>query len=167
MLAIAALVLGGCYTLDGAVKAVKLPTVLTIVGAFGLGKAIGQHQLARVLADALLEALAPVGNVGYLVAIFAATVMLGIVFHGTATVVLMFPVCMEVAERTSMQLHLTTAVLCIAASCQVLSPISYQTNLMAYSAGGYEFFDFPKIGSGLVVLIGIVGITTCQWTFTA
>ena len=43
--------------------------------------------------------------------------------------------------------------LMIGAGCQMLSPVSYQTNLMAYSAGGYEFNDFFKMGLPLVFLI--------------
>merc|ERR1712190_710459 len=107
--------------MDKVAKAVKLRTVVTIVGAFGLGKAIGKEHVAEVLADILIYALGGFGKQGLLVAIFAATVALGIIFHGTAVVVLMFPICNEVSKSMVVPLHQVVAVLCIAVSCQMLS----------------------------------------------
>lgn len=165
--ALAALVLTQCTTMDFCVRAVKLRTVLTIVGAFGLGKAIGKERVAEVLADILIGALGRFGRRGLLVAIYGATVSLGIIFHGTAVVVLMFPICQEVSKSMGVPIHQTIAVLCIAVSCQMLSPISYQTNLMAYSTGGYQFADFTKLGAGLVLCIALVSIPTIEWCFPA
>lgn len=163
--ALALLISTKCTTVDQCVKAVKLRTVLTIVGAFGLGKAIGEEKVAAMLAHALVSALQPFGPRGLLVAIFVATVALGIIFHGTAVVVLMFPICLDVAESMNMPLHQVVAVLCLAVACQMLSPISYQTNLMAYSTGSYQFADFTKVGMGAVIAIMCVTIPICEIYF--
>jgi len=163
--ALTALIMTQCTSLDTVLKAVKLSTVLTIVGAFGLGKAIGQQGVADALADLLLWLLEPFGIYGLLSAIFAATVALGVVFHGTAVVVLMYPICQQAALKTNSPIHQVVSVLCIAVSCQMLSPISYQTNLMAYSAGGYQFADFTKLGSGLVFVLALVAIPLCEHWF--
>mmetsp|Transcript_37076 Transcript_37076/g.94893 ORF Transcript_37076/g.94893 Transcript_37076/m.94893 type:complete len:879 (+) Transcript_37076:62-2698(+) len=162
---LSALIFLKCTTMDSCVRAVKLRTVFTIVGAFGLGKAIGQEGVANVLAEMLIFVLKPFGHRGLLVAIFASTVALGVIFHGTAVVVLMFPICSEIANSMGMPIHQTVAVLCLAVSCQMLSPISYQTNLMAYSTGGYQFADFTKVGLGLVVCIAAVTIPLCEHSF--
>eukprot|EP00931_Biecheleriopsis_adriatica_P055877 TRINITY_DN33119_c0_g1_i1.p1 TRINITY_DN33119_c0_g1~~TRINITY_DN33119_c0_g1_i1.p1 ORF type:complete len:896 (+),score=141.17 TRINITY_DN33119_c0_g1_i1:60-2747(+) len=167
LLALTALIITKCTTLEEVVKAVKLRTVMVIVGAFGLGKAIGKEGVAAVLAQLLLFLLGPLGEIGYLSAIFMSTVALGIVFHGTAVVILMFPVCLQVAGQTGLPVHQVLAVLCIAATCQLLSPISYQTNLMAFTAGGYDFADFTKVGVGLVLIVGVIGIPLCQYCFPA
>lgn len=164
-LALAALICTRCTTMDSCVRAVKLRTVLTIVGAFGLGKAIGQEGVAKVLAEILIFLLGPFGVEGILIAVFGSTVALGIIFHGTAVVVLMFPICRSVSDSMGIPIHQLVAVLCLSVSCQMLSPISYQTNLMAYSTGGYQFADFTKVGMGLVICIAVVAIPMCQWTF--
>lgn len=166
-LAIFALVLTGCTSMDSVVRAVKLRTVFTIVGAFGLGKAIGNARVAEVLSDLLIAALGGFGSRGLLVAIFAATVALGVIFHGTAVVVLMYPICAQVSKNMDIPIHQVIAVLCISVSCQMLSPISYQTNLMAYSTGDYTFADFTKVGAGLVFSIAAVSIPMCEWYFPA
>jgi len=166
-LAIFALVITGCTTMDSVVRAVKLRTVFTIVGAFGLGKALGNARVAEVLSDLLISALGGFGSRGLLVAIFAATVALGVIFHGTAVVVLMYPICAQVSRDMELPIHQVIAVLCISVSCQMLSPISYQTNLMAYSTGDYTFADFTKVGAGLVISIAAVSIPMCEWYFPA
>jgi len=163
--ALFALIMTGCATLDGVMKSVKLRTVCVIVGAFGLGTAIGKEGVARVLAQLLIFILGPFGATGYLSAIFLATVALGVVFHGTAVVILMFPVCLEVANSAGLPVHQVMAVLCMAVACQLLSPISYQTNLMAYTACAYDFADFTKVGAGLVAMIAVVSIPMCQLYF--
>jgi len=167
MYCLTALVLSNCVSLETVIKAVKLRTVLTIVGAFGLGHAIETENIAEVLADALLHALGWAGPRGILLAIYCATVALGVVFHGTAVVALMFPICQTAAAAMNppIPIHQVTALLMIAATGQMLSPISYQTNLMAYNDGGYEFADFTKTGVGCVVLLAVCGIYMCELWF--
>jgi len=163
--ALVALCITKCTSLDSVIHAVKLRTVLTIVGAFGLGHAIGDTGVASALSHLLLSLLDPFGPLGLLVAIFASTVSLGVVFHGTAVVVLMYPICKEAASGMGIPIHQVMCVLMIAATCQMLSPISYQTNLMAYTAGDYEFTDFTKLGAGLVLTLAFVGIPMARFWF--
>eukprot|EP00392_Amoebophrya_sp_AT5.2_P008692 g8720.t1 len=147
-----------CMTKEQAFNAIKIRTVLTIVGAFGLGDAIGNTKVAYLLASYVTDAMGPFGPPGLLVGIFLVTVMLGIVFHATAVVILMFPVCLESAHSLNVPVHQAVCILMIGAGCQMLSPVSYQTNLMAFSAGNYSFNDFPKLGLPIVILIGLVSI---------
>lgn len=86
-----------------------------------------------MLATALCTALTPFGSKGVLSAIFAATVGLGVVFHATAVVILMFPICIGMSTHAGLPLHQALAMMMIGAGCQMLSPVSYQTNLMAYA----------------------------------
>lgn len=164
-----ALVFTRCCSFETVIKAVKLRTVLTIVGAFGLGQAIRTENIADVMATALLHALGWAGPRGILLAIFCATIALGVVFHGTAVVVLMFPICQTAAAamQPPMPLHQVIALLCIAVTGQMLSPISYQTNLMAYNDGGYEFADFTKTGLGCVIILAVCSIYMCELWFPA
>jgi len=164
--AIFLLVASGCSTIEQMKKGVQLKVVLTIVGAFGVGNAIGKHGIAEVFAAALVSIFRPLGNLGLLSGISVAVVALGVIFHGTAVVSLMFPLCYHVHLASGIPLHQITAVLCISVACQMLSPVSYNTNLMAYAAcPEYSFNDFPKLGAPLVVLILLFGIPLCTWWF--
>merc|ERR1712007_39863 len=99
---------------------------------------------------------------GILTAIYSATVLLGIVFHATAVVILMFPICVKMSSEADVPLHQALAMMMIGAGCQMLSPVSYQTNLMAYACGDYTFSDFPRVGLGTVLVIGVVAIALVE-----
>jgi len=168
MSAIVLLCVTKCSTVASVKKAVPLKVVLTIVGAFGLGTAIGKHGIASQLAKLLVGIFSPWGHTGLLVAIWIVVVMLGVIFHGTAVVALMFPLCHHVAIESGIPLHQMVAVLCYSVACQMLSPVSYNTNLMAYAAcPDYKFSDFPKVGAPLVVILAVISIPMAQTVFHA
>lgn len=162
--AIVGLVVTKCASTESVKKGVKLNVVLTIVGAFGLGTAIGKHGVAAALANFLVQLMTPYGHTGLLLAIWLVIVLLGIIFHGTAVVALMFPLCHHVAKASGIPLHQMVAVLCYSVACQMLSPVSYNTNLMAYAAcPDYRFNDFTKVGAPLCVILCIMSIPMCQY----
>ena len=57
--------------------------------------------------------------------------------------------------------------LMIAASACFATPIGYQTNLMVYGPGDYQFSDFLKLGIPLTILVGIttVVVVPMVWPF--
>ena len=77
----------------------------------------------------------PVQEPALLFGIFFITVLFGIVFHATAVVILLFPICVNSGLELfgkDFEIHKVLVCLMVGAGCQMLSPISYQTNLMAY-----------------------------------
>ncbi|CAE7700166.1 SAC1 [Symbiodinium sp. CCMP2456] len=78
------MVVTGCLPQQKAFSAINLRIVLTIVGAFGIAKAVNKTNLAAVLAHMICTLLAPLGTRGMFTGIFLATVGLGVVFHATA-----------------------------------------------------------------------------------
>jgi di/tricarboxylate transporter len=54
-----------------------------------------------------------------------------------------------------------------AASASFITPLGYQTNLMIYGLGHYEFTDYIRIGLSLSLLVGSVaiGLIPLVWSF--
>ena len=46
----------------------------------------------------------------------------------------------------------------LAASCSLLTPIGYQTNLLVYGPGGYRLRDYLRLGGPLAILLWIVAV---------
>jgi di/tricarboxylate transporter len=47
-----------------------------------------------------------------------------------------------------------------AASASFITPLGYQTNLMVYGPGRYQFLDYVRIGVPLSLLVGVIAILT-------
>merc|ERR1719320_163006 len=160
--AVVLLVVTGCLELEQAFAAIKIRTLLTIIGTFGMGAAFQKTGVALMIANGLVSMASPGGETGILATVFFVSCMLGSFFHSTATVVLMFTICTEISSAQKIHLHRVLLVMMQGAASQFLTPISYQTNLMVYQAGGYEFTDFTKLGFGLCILNGVIVVTLVE-----
>mgnify|MGYP000302158305 CR=1 FL=1 len=76
---------------------------------------------------------------------------------GNAAAALMIGVGLEASTTLGAPPEAFALAVAVAASASFLSPIGYQTNMMAMAAGGYKFSDFFRVG--LIVNI-VVGVTT-------
>jgi di/tricarboxylate transporter len=55
-----------------------------------------------------------------------------------------------------------TLVVLIGASCSLLSPMGYQTNLTVHGLGGCRFSDFTRLGAQLTLVTLIVTPCSCR-----
>ena len=52
-----------------------------------------------------------------------------------------------------------------AANCSFVTPISYQTNLLVMGPGKYEFRDYMRVGTPLLIVIWITFTFFAPWYF--
>ncbi|MCU0261889.1 MAG: SLC13 family permease [Ilumatobacteraceae bacterium] len=143
-------------SLGEARRAVNVNVVLTIAMSISLGVAVQTSGLAAELASLLSRLGDPFGDVGQLVAVLAATMLLTELLSNNAAAAVMFPVAVATAEQAGLDPRSMAIVVLIGASCSFLSPIGYQTNTMVYSLGGYRFADFTRLGAPLTLATLIV-----------
>ncbi len=91
-----------------------------------------------------------------LVVIYFCTFLLTEVLSNNATVVIMLPMGITLAETTGVDPRPFIIAICIASSASFSTPIGYQTNTYVYSVGGYRFMDFIKVGVPLNILYMLV-----------
>ena len=161
----AALLSGGlmlitrCITGEQARKALEMRVLIAVASAFGLGLALENSGAAAVIGTRIVEAAHIFGDTGLLVAIYATTAILAGFVSTTASAALMFPIAAVAAETQGIHLKPIALLVMIAASTAFSTPIGYQTNLMVYSAGGYKYSDFLRLGLPLQLLIGTLTVT--------
>ena len=138
-------------------NAVDLNVIVVIAGSFGLGEAVSGSGLAQELADTIIEPLGSLGDVGLLIGVLLATVLLTELITNNAAAVLVFPIAMAVASQSGLDPRPFAMAIALAASASFLTPIGYQTNTMVYGMGGYRFGDFARLGLPLTLIVLAIG----------
>ena len=152
LLAAVALIVLRVISVNEARRAVNLNVVLTIALAVSLGTAVSVSGLAGEVSALLGRLGEPFGDVGSIVAILAATMVLTELLSNNAAAAVMLPVATALSLENGLDPRSMAIVVLIGASCSFLSPIGYQTNLMVYSLGGYRFVDFTRLGAPLTMV---------------
>ncbi|MBN2683856.1 MAG: SLC13 family permease [Pontiellaceae bacterium] len=165
-LAAVLMVATGCCSLGGARKSVEWQVLLVIGAALGLAAAMYKTGLAQAVAGALV-ALAPGQPWISLGLIYLATVLFTLMVTNNAAAALMFPVAMETADALSVSHMPFLMCIMMAASASFITPMGYQTNMMVYGPGGYQFGDYARIGIPLTFILGLITVllTPLIWNF--
>lgn len=165
LLGVLAILLLRILTPGEARRAVDLDVVLLIAGGFGVAAAITTSGLAEQIGSGLVSWFGPFGNVGVLLAIVIATIMLTESVSNTAAAVLIFPIAVEAASASGLDITAVAVSIAIAASASFLTPIGYQTNVMVYGPGGYRYTDYTRLGLPLtiIMIVGIIGGVALWW----
>jgi di/tricarboxylate transporter len=133
-------------------NAVDLNIVVLIATSFGLGEAIRSSGLAESAAERVVGPLEALGDVGLLLGVLVATMIVTELVTNNAAAILMFPIAMATAGEAGLDPRGFAFAVALAASLSFLTPIGYQTNTMVYGMGGYRFGDFARLGAPLTVL---------------
>lgn len=89
-----------------------------------------------------------------LATVYLLTTLFTQVITNTAAVVLIFPIALAAANDLYVNpMHFIIAIMVGASAC-FATPVGYQTDLMVFTAGGYHFTDFLRIGVPLTLVLG-------------
>jgi di/tricarboxylate transporter len=157
LLATGAMLLTGCLTLRTAARSIDWGTLVVIACAIGLESAVTGSGLAEAAAG-LLAGIG--GNNPHLalgVIFVGCTVMTNIITNNAAAA-FMFPIALSTANQLQVSFMPFAITLMIAASCAFITPTGYQTNLMVWGVGEYEFMDYVRIGSVMTAIVAVMTI---------
>lgn len=170
--------IAGCVFLmaTGAIKpreayaSVDWPLMFLIYSTLSLGIAMETTGAANFLAQNMVggaagwfpQAWQPVAMLGV---IYLLTVIITEMLSNNATVVLMMPIALGVAAQLGLDPRPFAVAIILGSTAGFATPIGYQTNTFVYSAGGYRFGDFLRIGLplNLLYLVGAVAIIPWVW----
>lgn len=166
VLAAACMVLTRCVRIRDARRSVDWEILLVIAASIALGTAMEKTGAAHTIADLIINVSAQ-SPTGLLIGLFALTAAFSAVISNMAAAVILFPVAIAASQGLGINPEPLAVTLMIGASTCFATPIGYQTNLMVYGPGNYQFQDFVKIGIPLTIAVGIVTvlIVPLVWPF--
>ena len=154
-----------CISAGEARRSIEWQVLVTIAAAFGVGIALENSGVAGTVAGALVEGTHAFGPLAALVCVYVlASILTGLVTNN-AVAVLLFPICLETAKLLDVDSRPFLMALALAASASFMTPIGYQTNLLVYGPGGYNFKDYLRVGIPLTVLLAIVAAVLVPWAW--
>ncbi|MDZ5811925.1 SLC13 family permease [Halorubrum sp. AD140] len=159
---VVAMVVTGCLTTADAYDAVSWNVIFLLAGVIPLGIALETTGGATIISEFLVATADVLPLVGVLFVLYAVAGLLASVITPVATAVLMIPVGVDAAARLGANEFSFLLAVMFASATSFMTPVGYQTNLMVYGPGRYEFVDFLRVGGPLQLLLAIVatvGIT--------
>ncbi|MGY0505869.1 SLC13 family permease [Luteimonas sp. e5] len=153
-----ALVILGCLSPEEAYAAVDWRVVVLLAGVLPLGIALQKTGSADWLTQNTLGRMGDFGPLVILTLVYLITGVLTELMSNNAAAVLVVPIALATAESMGINAKPLLVAVAFAASTAFITPVGYQTNTMAYTAGGYRFSDFPKVGLPLNVVFAVMAI---------
>lgn len=156
-LAAGMMIASGCITASCARLSIDYPVLVVIGASFALGNAMTITGASSWIVESVLRDL-NMSPWHALVVVYVLTVVFTEVITNNAAAVLMYPMAMAVAEQLGVSVLPYAIAVMFAASASFITPWGYQTNLMVYGPGRYQFSDYVRIGVPLSLLTGAVSV---------
>lgn len=146
LIAATAVVALGCLDHQEAYRAIRWDILMLIFGMLALGLAMEKSGAASLLVGHLAELTAGFGPIAVLAVLYLVTSFLTEIMSNNAAAILLTPIAIGLGTQLGIDPRPFVVAVMFAASASFATPIGYQTNTLVYSAGGYRFSDFLKIG---------------------
>ena len=147
-----------CITPGEAYSQVNWTVLILIACMLGLGTAMENTGTASFLAQWIVRLVGGGNPVWLLSAFFALTVLLTQPMSNQASAALVLPIALQAARQLNLNPRSFAMMIALAASCSFLTPLE-PACLLVYGPGHYRFFDFPRVGLILSVLVYLIAIT--------
>ncbi|WP_144394563.1 SLC13 family permease [Pleionea sediminis] len=156
LVGVIAMVLCGCINKHDIYSGVSWDVIFLLAGVIPLGIAMTKSGGAEWLGGLLAVVASEWHPIIVLMALYTVTTLLTEMVSNNASVVILVPIAIALAQSLGIEILPMVLVVMFAASTSFLSPIGYQTNTMIYGTNLYRFTDFAKVGAPLNVLLMIV-----------
>lgn len=152
----AVLVLTGVLTARDAYRSIDWPVLVLIAGMIALGTAMGTTGAIKIAADAMESSMGHWGPYPLFWMFYFMTAALSLLILNKPAAVLCAPLGIQLALALGVDAKPFIMAVAFAASTAMATPMGYQTNLLVYGPGGYNYRDFVVFGMPLNIAVGVV-----------
>lgn len=126
--------------------------IFIIVTSLALGKALLATGGSEFIATSFVHMTGGLGPTMVLGALMFMMMVLTNVVSNNAAAVIGAPIAISIATTLNLPPEPFILAVIFGANMSFVTPMAYQTNLLVMNAGGYQFEDFVKAGSGLALI---------------
>jgi di/tricarboxylate transporter len=159
------LILLRVITADEAYSGLRPDVLMLIAGMVVLGIALEVTGLAGEVTAGLIFSLDGLSPLLALVIIYGATLFATELLSNATVAVLFTPIAISLAEALEVSPRPFLVAVMIAGSAAFATPFGYQTNVLVYQMGSYNYMDFVRIGIPLNLITWAVGVAAIQFYF--
>ncbi len=159
------LILLRVITADEAYGGLRPDILMLIAGMIVLGIALDKSGLASAATEGLIGSLNGVHPLIALAVLYGATLFLTELLSNATVAVLITPLAVALAETLGVSPRPFLVAVMMAGSAAFATPFGYQTNVLVYRIGGYNFMDFVRVGLPLNFITWAVGVAAIWMVF--
>ncbi|HEY5722261.1 MAG TPA: SLC13 family permease [Allosphingosinicella sp.] len=147
---------------EEAYRAIDLPVIVLIAGMIPVGRAFDDAGGSDAVAAGLSFMISGSPLFVMLAVLCGATMLLSIFLNNVATALIMAQVGIETAASLGIDPDAALLAVLIGSSCDFLTPIGHQNNMLVMRPGNYRFRDYPKVGAPL----SLIAVLLTAWVLS-
>jgi len=156
MVAVLALILTRCVTMDEAYGALDMKSIMLIACMIPFGVALEKVGIAESIAVWGTTTLGQFGPLAVMAGLFVLTSVFTQLLSNTVTSVLVAPIAIASAQQLGIDPHAFLMTVGIAATMAFATPIGTPVNMLVMSPGNYRFTDYTRVGLLLILMSFII-----------
>ena len=158
-----AMIVTRCVGVQQAYDEIDVRIYVLIAGMIALGGAMESTGTADLFGAQLVRLTVAYEPIVALLVMFWAASLLTQVMSDAATVALLGPVSIALAEGLGLAPEPFVVCTALGAVAAFLTPLGHHGNLLILNPGRYTFGEFLRVGIPLTLLIGAVSAWLAQW----
>lgn len=159
------LILMRVLSAEEAYSGLRPEVLMLIAGMVVLGVALDVTGLAGAVTAGLIRSLDGLSPLIALIIIYGVTLFATELLSNATVAVLFTPIAVSLAEALQVSPRPFLVAVMVAGSAAFATPFGYQTNVLVYQMGGYNYLDFVKIGIPLNLITWLVGVAAIYMYF--
>lgn len=154
-----------CLTWEDAAAALSTQVILIVAVSLALGLALMRTGGADYLAELYVAGASGLPNPLVLSGLMLLMAVLTNVVSNNAAAVIGTPIAVSIAARLGLPPEPFVLAVIYGANMSYATPMAYKTNLLVFSAGGYQFSDFVRVGTPLLVIMWAALSVLLAWQY--